>query len=176
MIDLLLAASIPWLAALFLQGWRLLLFFQQEEYDGRRFLRWAGRRVRQLVPSRPLAAWLLSVLAVAAAALLAPGARIPALVLGWLGGSVVAALLALEIRRPAKIKLAYTLRLDRLLAALATVCALVVYLVARGLALAAAALSPGWAISLELLLFGPLLLAAPFWIDWRTCCSRPLKN
>jgi UDP-N-acetylmuramoyl-tripeptide--D-alanyl-D-alanine ligase len=70
----------------------------------------------------------------------------------------------MEIRRQAKIKLTYTLRIDRLLAGLAGVCFLAVFLVSWGLALVAPALSAAWAFTFELFSFGLLLLAAPVWV------------
>lgn len=175
MVDLLLVASLFWIAALHLQSWRLLLYFQQEEYDARRFLRWAGRRAGQLLPRRLLAVWLLVILASLILAALAPPSPLTLLAMGWVGGGLMAALTAVEIRRPAKIRLAYTLRVKRLLIMLAAVCTLVAWLAVQ-LAARILPAAPGWAFGLAVLLSGLLLLAAPVWVVLANLLLAPFEK
>jgi UDP-N-acetylmuramoyl-tripeptide--D-alanyl-D-alanine ligase len=166
MADWILTASVFWIGAITLQAWRLLLFFQQEEYDSRRFLRWAGRRSFHLVPARIILVWLIAILAgglLAAAGLPNP---LGLIVTGWLAGGTASILTVLEIRRPAKIQLAYTLRIYRLLLILLALTVLLVFWIARLAAWIAGtlALNADWGFTLAQLAFGLLLYATPLWI------------
>ena len=65
---LLLGLAVLWLAGTWLQSYRQARFYQIEEYMSRRYLRWALRHPRQLLPIRAAAAWLAAALLSTAAA------------------------------------------------------------------------------------------------------------
>jgi len=178
MIDLLIVASLSWTVALILQARRLLFFFQLEEYNSRRFLRWVRPRLAQVIPLAAIVIWLLAGLASSLSIFynLLPTTWLAAAKFGW--GSVVAVFIGLELRRPTKKKLVYTLRLIRVLLVLSLVSVTLTVMNARW----AVALSHflniehGWALCLAILFFGLLMLGAPLWIVVADVLLFPLEK
>ena len=112
MSELLLAVlAATWLLGGALRIYQQARFYQIEEYDSGRYLRWALRARARLLPARPFTVWLLG-MAIGGLLSEAPNSPLPQIV------AILAAAIALIPPRRAEVKrkIALTARMKRLLA------------------------------------------------------------
>jgi UDP-N-acetylmuramoyl-tripeptide--D-alanyl-D-alanine ligase len=176
--SLILISSLTWAIAVTLNALRLLLFFQIEEYEAWRFMRWAWRNPLQVAPNRVVLVWSITVLVSGVVVPLNHSlpALLPAFNFGL--GSVLAITLWMVLKRPTKKSLVYTLRLMRILITLVGIAITVVLVATRSAALIvrSTGVPEGWVLSLAVFLYGLLVLCAPLWIVLANTLLIPIEE
>jgi UDP-N-acetylmuramoyl-tripeptide--D-alanyl-D-alanine ligase len=169
--DFLLA--LPWIVASILYSWHLLLFFQQEEYDIRRYLRWWFAHLKSIVPKLPLGLCLAAIIMLVLGTQVALMPIVIKLVVLILG-TVSMLWSIIQIRKPAKLSLKYTPRLIRLILSQSSL----IFLLSAGGFWASRSIShsPSWLLSIWFSISLVVYLLSPLWNCIANLTNAPLES
>ena len=168
---LLLLLALVWLIACWLRIVRQAQFFQIEEYDSRRYLRWALRNGEKRAPARPLGLWFIDLAGVLVLWLLL-GSILPHLIL------ITAAALSgwRQLRFQAKKPLVLTGRVKRLLGVSFICCAISLGMGALYLRSDAANLTPDVQLIFTHGLGLIALMLGPLWLVLGNLLLQPVEG